>query len=79
MNGDNHIRKVKEAIGDQFKVYKKRIEYNRPWLTQEEIDAEQRKLDDEKARDDAFLRIAAGLVLIYAGYILYDVVAGWLP
>lgn len=51
----------------------------RPWLTKEEIDAEQRELDMSKARDDAFLRIAAGLVLIYAGYILYDVVAGWLP
>ena len=68
MNGDNHIRRVKDAITGA-----------RPWLTQEEIDAEQRKLDDDKARDDAFLRIAAGLVLIYAGYILYDVVAGWLP
>lgn len=64
--GDDHIRHIKAAL-------------NRPWLTQEEIDAEQRELDMSIERDKVWLRIAVGLVLIYAGYITYDLVKGWLP
>lgn len=52
---------------------------NRPWLTQEEIDAEQRELDMAIERDKVWLRVAIGLVLIYAGYILYGLVAEYLP
>ena len=51
----------------------------RPWLTQEEIDAEQRELDMSMARSEVWLKIAVGLVLIYAVYVIHDAVRIYLP
>lgn len=52
---------------------------NRPWLTQEEIDAEQRELDEGIQRDNWWLRIVAGLVVIGMIASLYDAFSGYLP
>lgn len=52
---------------------------NRPWLTQEEIDAEQRELTADISRNNFWIRIAVGLVAIGAIASLYDAVKGYLP
>jgi len=49
------------------------------WLTQEEIDAEQRELDASIARTEWWLRIALGLFAIGIIASLYDAVKGYLP
>jgi hypothetical protein len=52
---------------------------NRPWLTQEEIDAATLEFERSKARDQVWIKIIIGLIAIYFCGIFYDVIARYLP